>query len=523
MAFPWLEEGLIGAVRDAAAGLETDLLLSGTGADHSHVQKGLIDLALSRLVENSDEMDLELSDASGGVPARIRLSPGQGVRGAGAFLMTFDAASTDLIDLDLPAWSRDPGASDLGTCAIVLSLAGEEEVRIALRALGRLTGLDQRGAEATLAAHDLEETLADDRSWLAAHLFRCCWSGPVSDFANLSSGITRAGLPALGALGLAEAHMTRHVVRDRSGAVVDVTYIFERMAPDPDTVWKGFDDTLGIRPASRGGDVGMALHLTWWIDRSDVVDGSRQGPQLGLPDRLVSAHPPNAAKVIYTPQNNVRVPDSPEHCVSGRMSLHVDLALPHAASTAILTHLSAGRIAEAHSAASDQMRMEVVLAPPSYDMPSQTGAAPRLAVAPAHGTPLSQLAGQGRGVRMLRHGTALVRTGAARYDDDDREWLPVAGSDADGAFSGWVASDDIRILPPNQAAEDGEGRVNPMLEWQGWRRHRISAGETLSAVAEAHGCTIRSLKDHNAKHLINPEILWPGDVLYVAPPPSQSA
>ncbi|MEL6478274.1 MAG: LysM peptidoglycan-binding domain-containing protein [Pseudomonadota bacterium] len=509
MTLSWLQDDLIGITRDAAATLLPELIVPTTGQDWR-----LFDHALARLAESGDEMDLELSAPGTETRARIRLSPQTGLAGGAGFMMTFDIAATAWLGLDLP--KPGEGASDLGDASVALFMADEEKVQIALRALTRLC----QWSEQKDHAEDMQDdAIESDRTWLAAHLARCTWSSCLSARDALSRGIERAGLPSLHSLGLGAASAKRHVTRDRTGGVLDVTYHMAQRVADPDAVWTGLEQSLGICPAGRRGDFELALNLTWWIDLA------AHSADLVQTDRIVEAQAPKAVQVVLSPVDNARVPESPASCVTGRISLVMDLTLPHPACAAILECLSSGQIAAAREMAGEALDLEVVLAPPIFDFPQPMAHGERLVVAPVGGTQIVPPAQeQSAHHRTLRHGTALRRIGEPRYDAADREWVQIEAMDETGDWvSGWVASDDLRVLPATEAADDGHGRVNPRLEWQGLRRHRIAEGETLERVAKTYACSLGVLKTLNGRHLINPEILWPGDVVYVPSNGAESA
>lgn len=136
----------------------------------------------------------------------------------------------------------------------------------------------------------------------------------------------------------------------------------------------------------------------------------------------------------------------------------------------------------------------------------------------------------GREVSAFQHGTFVQPTGARQTDAGGREWVEVQGlDDRDRQVQGWVAS---RYVEPSQAgAMDGQGRVSPELERQGYRAHRVQPGDNLWDIAHRDGANFGELVRLNGQHLRDPSLVFPGDKVYLpgtgqaaaAPPPARVA
>jgi hypothetical protein len=60
-----------------------------------------------------------------------------------------------------------------------------------------------------------------------------------------------------------------------------------------------------------------------------------------------------------------------------------------------------------------------------------------------------------------------------------------------------------------------EGRINPELDSQGYRAHRVEAGDNIWDIAQAQGFDFQETVALNADHLIDPALIFEGDVVYL--------
>lgn len=112
------------------------------------------------------------------------------------------------------------------------------------------------------------------------------------------------------------------------------------------------------------------------------------------------------------------------------------------------------------------------------------------------------------------HGTFLDPTGQTQTDANGREWVEVNGLDVnDNRVTGWVDSDYIAAHP--EGAMNGEGRINPDLESQGYRAYRVETGDNIWDIAQAQGVDFTETVALNADHLIDPSMVFEGDVVYL--------
>ncbi|MBC7799230.1 MAG: LysM peptidoglycan-binding domain-containing protein, partial [Gemmatimonadaceae bacterium] len=164
-----------------------------------------------------------------------------------------------------------------------------------------------------------------------------------------------------------------------------------------------------------------------------------------------------------------------------------------------------------------------------------TGAAPAAATEPA-GTPgqlvITPLDGVSvrptpgtdePRVGVLQHGTFAQPTGQVATDAQGRDWVQVRSTDVnDEPIEGWVAQQ--YTAPHPQGAMDGTGRINLELEQAGYREVQVKQGDTVWDIARANGTDFQETVALNRDHLINPDMIFPGDTLYlpgpVNPPPA---
>lgn len=112
------------------------------------------------------------------------------------------------------------------------------------------------------------------------------------------------------------------------------------------------------------------------------------------------------------------------------------------------------------------------------------------------------------------NGTFLDPTGNHQTDADGQSWTEVNGLDVnDNPVSGWVP--DAHITRHPEGAMNHEARINPELEAMGYRAHRVEAGENVWDIAARNGCDFQETLALNTQHLVNPELIFEGDVVYL--------
>jgi hypothetical protein len=120
------------------------------------------------------------------------------------------------------------------------------------------------------------------------------------------------------------------------------------------------------------------------------------------------------------------------------------------------------------------------------------------------------------------HGTFLDPTGNHEVDGNGQGWTEVNGLDVnDNPVTGWVS--DAYIAAHPEGAMNDEGRINPELEASGYRAHRVVPGDNVWDIAAANGCDFNETVALNGDHLIDPSLIFEGDVVYLpvidTPPP----
>jgi hypothetical protein len=115
---------------------------------------------------------------------------------------------------------------------------------------------------------------------------------------------------------------------------------------------------------------------------------------------------------------------------------------------------------------------------------------------------------------VLRNGTFVDGTGQRRIDAHGDEWVEVSGRGIDGReATGWVNG---RYLQRNETGEMGPGgRINPDLESQGYRAVTVAEDDTVWGIAERNGVDPREMVRLNSGHLIDPNLVFAGDKVYV--------
>jgi hypothetical protein len=137
----------------------------------------------------------------------------------------------------------------------------------------------------------------------------------------------------------------------------------------------------------------------------------------------------------------------------------------------------------------------------------------QVVVAPREGLTLRDAPG-GERQSVFYHGTFLDPTGQTQTDANGLEWVEVGGLDVnDNMVTGWIDSQYVNDHP--KGAMNDEGRINPDLENQGYRAYRVEAGDNIWDIAHAQGVDFEETVALNADHLIDPSLIFEGDVVYL--------
>ncbi|WP_175488819.1 scabin-related ADP-ribosyltransferase [Modicisalibacter muralis] len=152
--------------------------------------------------------------------------------------------------------------------------------------------------------------------------------------------------------------------------------------------------------------------------------------------------------------------------------------------------------------------------PDQPDEPTPEPTTTQFVVLPADGLNLrARPSDEARIVMTFTHGTFLEETGPREADADGNAWVPVRGmSQAGKEQAGWVMA---RYVDENASGAMIEsGRVNPELEEENYVSVDVYPKETLASIAVAHDRDIAEVVSLN-NHIVDPEILYPGDRIYL--------
>jgi len=142
----------------------------------------------------------------------------------------------------------------------------------------------------------------------------------------------------------------------------------------------------------------------------------------------------------------------------------------------------------------------------------------QLVVVPHDGVNLRPAPGtEGAPVGVLQHGTFAQPTGERATDATGREWVEVRSSDdRDRPVQGWVAAE--YTAPHPAGAMDATGRINPELEAAGYREVPVAPGDTIWDIARREGTDFQETVALNSDHVIDPNLIFPGDTVYLPGP-----
>jgi LysM repeat protein len=161
--------------------------------------------------------------------------------------------------------------------------------------------------------------------------------------------------------------------------------------------------------------------------------------------------------------------------------------------------------------------------PPTPEPPEPTAPPPvlnRIAV-PQDGLNLRDAPGiEANRLGVFLSGTYLEPTGRTGSDADGNAWIEVSGRTADGRTqTGWVAADLTEAR--STGAQGPTGRINPVLADH--PTHVVAPGDTLASIAALHGVPLASLVVLNSGHLADPDLIFPGDTVYLPRPLPRAA
>ena len=155
-------------------------------------------------------------------------------------------------------------------------------------------------------------------------------------------------------------------------------------------------------------------------------------------------------------------------------------------------------------------RPENAIAPAEKATPEE-----RLVVTPRDGLALRDAA-DGEWQATFQHGTFVEPIEDAVVDANGKAWIPVRGTDLhDQTATGFVSADYVRPHDSALGAMDETGRTNPTLEDQNFREIAIQEGDNLWDIAQREGVDFGEMVSLNKDHLIQPDLIFEGDKIYV--------
>jgi hypothetical protein len=121
-------------------------------------------------------------------------------------------------------------------------------------------------------------------------------------------------------------------------------------------------------------------------------------------------------------------------------------------------------------------------------------------------------------------GTFVETTGQTAVDARGHAWVQVTGPDSGRkTVTGWVATQ--YVTPHAQGGEDATGRIDQTLRGRGYIAVTVRPGDTIDGIAARYGRDARQAVAVNDGHIIDPNLIFPGDTVYLpgAPPATRSA
>ncbi|PRH89363.1 hypothetical protein C5L14_01885 [Labrys okinawensis] len=123
-------------------------------------------------------------------------------------------------------------------------------------------------------------------------------------------------------------------------------------------------------------------------------------------------------------------------------------------------------------------------------------------------------AGDSNVVTVIEPGSLIKETGVSKSDESGKTWVPVSARGADGSEQqGWVEASFVQAHPTG--AQDGQGRLNPELERQGYQPIIARDGDTMGGIARSHSADVRETVLLNMGHIAIPDIIFAGDRIYL--------
>ena len=167
-------------------------------------------------------------------------------------------------------------------------------------------------------------------------------------------------------------------------------------------------------------------------------------------------------------------------------------------------------------------------APKSGETPAPTPSAPprpapfvgqQVVVTPHDGLNVRMAPGTGFDkVGVLRNGSFLQTTGPDMADAAGRHWTPVSGTGVDDKpVRGWVATEYTK--PHAAGAMNDTGRTDPALGHAGDRAVVARDGDSVWSIAARNGANPEQTEALNRDHLIEPDLIFKGDTVYLPKSP----
>jgi hypothetical protein len=159
--------------------------------------------------------------------------------------------------------------------------------------------------------------------------------------------------------------------------------------------------------------------------------------------------------------------------------------------------------------------------PPTQPTPPQTQ---QLVVLPHEGLNLRSAPGMHAGKLGAFSGGTFVQTaGKTATDAQGNRWVQVNGPVSDRqTMTGWVEAQ--YVTPHAQGGENATGRIDQTLRGQGHIATTVHPGDTIDGIAGRYGKDPAGAIVVNNGHIIDPNLIFPGDTVYLpARPPTSRA
>jgi LysM domain len=100
-------------------------------------------------------------------------------------------------------------------------------------------------------------------------------------------------------------------------------------------------------------------------------------------------------------------------------------------------------------------------------------------------------------------------------DARGHSWVQVTGPDSDRrTVTGWVAAQ--YVTPHPQGGENATGRIDQAEQGQGDIAVTVRPGDTIDGIAARYGKDPAQAAVVNNGHIIDPNLIFPGDTVYLA-------